>query len=131
MKIFEVLDVFDAIVQYYPNFQDKSEDINKTAQAWHVFLKDIEFEAVMYNLSQHVKTNRFAPSVSDLIQVIDYETDIMTGKTRAIPGLEETRLMLLEMDKNREEVATEEEKQEALDNISNILRKNRDNHYGV
>jgi type III secretory pathway component EscV len=131
MKIFEVLDVFEAIVEYYPNFQDKSDDINKTAQAWHIFLKDVEFESVMHNLTQHVKTSRFAPTVSDLIQVIDFEDDILTGKTRAIPGLEETRLMLLEMDNHREGVATEEEKQEALDKIANILRKNRDAHYGV
>lgn len=116
MKIFEVLDVFDAIMHYYPNFQDKAEDINEVAQAWHIFLKDIEFETVMQNLAEHVKTNVYPPVIANLLKVPEKPIG------RYIPTREEVLLDYAKRDHlllaNK---ATDEERIKAQEEVKKIL----------
>ena len=116
MKIYEVLEVLDVITTYYPNFL-KVEDLQRTAKAWHTFLEEMDQAEVLRNLHEHIKTDRFPPTVADLIKFEETE-----HSRRAIPNNQETLLMLAAPFENKQ-AATEEERKEGLKAIQEVLKE--------
>lgn len=95
---------------FYPaNF--KIENLEKTADAWLLVLRDSERNVVMSNLSKHVKTNRFPPTLADLLQIPI--VDKYENGRRAIPNVDDT-LWLIRQKEERELIATPKEAQKAL-----------------
>lgn len=70
--------VLKTIMDAYPSFNPS--DIKSTLEIWANSLKEEHFDDVMYRLNQHIRTNRFAPSVADLIK--QNKTDFSNFKTR-------------------------------------------------
>lgn len=118
MNKLEITEILDAIVMYYPStFMVKPEAYKATVESWHLFLQDISKDTVTKNLIEHVKTERFPPSISDLLKVPT--VDKLENGRRAIPNAEET-LLMLEQKANRV-VATPEQRQKHLANIAEVL----------
>lgn len=105
------------ICVYYPNF--KMVDLEETTDAWSLVLQDADVREVLKNLATHVKTNPFPPTIADLLKIPKEES-----RGRYIPNIQETRLMLEQMDRDRENVATEEEKRAGLAGMKAILLAN-------
>lgn len=113
MNKVEVAKLIKHICMYYPNF--KTEDVNKTIDAWLMVLHDKDLHVVLENLAEHVESNVYPPVLANLLKVPEKQTG------RYIPGLEETRLMLQETFPSQEEIATEEEVKKGLAEMKKIL----------
>ena len=85
MKKTEVLTTLNAIAMYYPNF--KVGSLEETTDAWHLLLQDSEDAVVTKNLIEHIRTNRFPPTIADLLKLPE-------ARDRAIPTAAETIQML-------------------------------------
>lgn len=109
----DVLKVIEVVVFYYPNA--KIGDLVDTAEKWHLFLHDQDYKEVMLNLQTHIKKSVYPPHMADLLKVPE-----LVEKRKYMPGLEDTRLMLLE---TSEEVPTEEERKEGIAKMKEILLK--------
>ncbi len=68
MKKIDVVEVIEAISTYYPG-TFKIDDLEKTADAWLIFLKDSDKKIVMKNLETHIKTHKFPPAISELLVI--------------------------------------------------------------
>ena len=90
MKLDEVWTLFERIAHYYPVF---SADDDK-AEAWHRVLRDIPFDVACENLEVHVRESSYPPTVADIRRGYEERSNV--------PGVEETRRMLAELDKLRE-----------------------------
>lgn len=122
MNKLEITEMLDAIVTYYPgSFTVKPEAYKATVEAWYLFLKDVNKEFVMKNLADHVRTERFPPSIADLLK-IPAEDKYENGR-RAIPNTEQTLLMLEEY-KNRK-VASPEVRERELAKMREFLKEGR------
>lgn len=110
----ETFAILTEIKSYWDRFDVKQERIDK----WHEILKDYEFDIIMDNLRLCIKTNRFAPTVADLINVED-------RKDRAIPTNEETKQLIASWDEAKKEKATPDQAAAALAEMRKILRINR------
>lgn len=62
----QVLDILEKIDLFYPG-RLKMDNPKKIILAWHSVLKDYEFNIIDRNLNEHVKNNKFPPSIADLI----------------------------------------------------------------
>ena len=90
MKLDEVWTLFERISHYYPAF---TADDDKAA-AWHRVLKDIPFDIACENLEEHVRDSNFPPTIADIRR--GYE------EKSTVPGVDETREWLAELDRMRE-----------------------------
>lgn len=113
----EVVEIIKTISNIYGS-KFKMDDPQGTVNAWHMVLVDYEFDSIMANLQSYVKTNRFAPSVADIIEV-------EPAKDRAIPSYDETKEMMAKWDQERANAANDEIKKEQLANMRKILGINR------
>lgn len=109
----QVKKLFKRIKEFYGSFDVYSEKVD----AWTSVLSRYEQDFVSENLEDHILTNKFAPTISDLVNVS--EKDIPTGP--AIPTAEETREMLQERARNRRNAASPEVREKALADIRRIL----------
>lgn len=97
----QVIDVLETISNVYQN-KFKMENPKKVIEAWFNVLKDYEFDFVMDNLSQYIKSNHFPPSIADLVKEPE-------KRDRAIPSIDETREMLRKQKESEEWVAANRE----------------------
>jgi hypothetical protein len=86
------------------------DDPKATVEAWHMILKDYDFDEVGQNLKNHVESSSFAPTIADLVKK-------HTG--RSIPGVKETQLLITQYE--RAETASKEVVEEELAKIRKIL----------
>jgi hypothetical protein len=59
----EVKELVKQILLAYPNFEIKPDARFKL---WCDMLADVPFERAIENLKEHIKTNRFAPTIADI-----------------------------------------------------------------
>lgn len=112
----ETIGILKVVTTYYPNF--KMDDPKATVDAWHNILQDYDFDVITTNLVSYVKTNRFPPGVADVLHISE-------TKDRAIPNYEETKALMLEWDKAKNNPAREEIAKAAMAEIRKILGINR------
>ena len=91
----EVIELFKAITLSYPAFRVQDELMRDQVLHWYEHLKDVPFEAAMENLREHIRTERFPPTIADI------RRERMEEKS-SVPGVEETRRYLAELDRLRE-----------------------------
>lgn len=106
----ETFAILTEIKSYWDRFEIDQDRIDK----WHQLLQDYDFTEIMNNLNEYVKTNRFAPSISDLIKVPE-------RRDRAIPNNQETKDMLASWEKETANKIPEKEADEHLANIRKLL----------
>ncbi|MBT2690986.1 hypothetical protein J7I93_22885 [Bacillus sp. ISL-47] len=63
MKRVEVIDVLEHLTLIYPN---RFEADQKMVEAWYFHLKSYDKDAVMANLLDYARHNRYPPTISDL-----------------------------------------------------------------
>lgn len=112
IELLDVVEVIEAICMYYPN-NFKIKDLEETAKAWYIPLQESTRSSVMSNLLAHIKANHFPPTIADLLA--EQEKDKHEHQRRAIPNVEQTRLMLTEYENRK--VATPEEREQGLAKI--------------
>jgi hypothetical protein len=119
----QVKSLFKRIKDFYGNFDVYSEKVD----AWASVLKKYECEFVTNNLEQHILTNKFAPTISDLVTAP--EKEIPTGPV--VPTAEETQEMLKERARNRRNAASPEVREKHLAEIRRILNipDDKENHH--
>lgn len=114
MNKVEVAKLIKHICMYYPNF--KTEDVNKTIDAWLLVLHDKDLHVVLENLAEHVESNVYPPVLANLLKVQEKRRD------RYIPTREEVLLDYAKRDQllliNK---ATEEERLNAQAEVKRIL----------
>lgn len=66
MKKSEVVDLVKKVDAFYPG-RLKTDDPAFVVETWHEVLKDSDYRKSKQKLINHVKNNKFPPSVSDLI----------------------------------------------------------------
>lgn len=102
----ETKDLLTMVRTYYGG-KFKVDDPQSTFNAWYIILAECDFETIKANFLAYVKTNKFPPSVSDLLA-------IEPAKDRAIPnGLETVAMFKRREDAERvlaDPVVIEEEK---------------------
>jgi hypothetical protein len=109
----EAVEVLKAIETFYGN-KFKIDNPKAELDAWHSILKDYEFDEIMHNLQNYVKTNRFAPSIADIINA-------GPAKDRAIPTYEETKQLINRWDQERADAADAATANEHLAKMRKIL----------
>jgi hypothetical protein len=85
VKKSEIVNLLETIVTYYPSY--KIYNLEDRVEEFHRYLHDADYEQVMKNLDTHIKTDRFAPTIADLLK-------INANVGRAIPNVAETRALL-------------------------------------
>lgn len=90
MNKLDVAQLLKTICMYYPNF--KIEDVDKTTNAWLLVLQNDDASVVGKNLANHVRTEKFPPTIADLLKIP--VVDKYENGRRAIPNAEQTKLML-------------------------------------
>ena len=91
----EVIELIKTIKVYYPNAFNKYDTAEGQAFVVNSYLRVLsEYDAktVFNNLVKHAKTNNYQPTVHDLLQE-------EVKSNRYIPGVEETRKIVEEMEK--------------------------------
>jgi hypothetical protein len=127
----EVLKIITTIEEFYnrpwtgrgfdqlkkTGFMDENETpqshLLNVVNLWHDILKDYDFDNIKVKLTEHIKTSKFTPTIADLIHV--------EKRDRAIPTIEETKVMLAKQDEWRANKASEEVRQKALADMRKIL----------
>lgn len=66
---------------------DPNERIVKTVEIWHEILADYEFDVIMKNLKEHIKTSSYPPKISDVVPRKE-------KRLQNIPDIEETKKLL-------------------------------------
>lgn len=64
----EIWDLFECIVIYYPTFSADS----RKAEAWHEMMDKVPFDLTITNLKHHVATDKFPPTIAELIRPLDH-----------------------------------------------------------
>lgn len=64
MKKIEVIDILEHLLRIYPK---RFEVDQKMVDAWYFHLKKHEKDAVMANLLEYARNNRFPPTIADLV----------------------------------------------------------------
>lgn len=82
---------------------------------WHEFLVDYDYDEIMNNLKEHVKSNKFAPAISDLIK--------QKEQREAIPSLEETKEMLARLEGYRENATKNPQKY--IDEMRRVIQNKK------
>lgn len=119
MKQTETQEIFKLIVIYYPNFKHSKQMFD----AWHNILKDSEFADIKANLEAYVKSNKFPPVISDLI-------DNAPTEGRSIPTVEETKHMLDKREAERPKEPVDHTKVEGYEKFIEMLKKGRKDRHG-
>lgn len=91
MRLDEVWMLFERIAHFYPAFM---ADDDKAA-AWQRVLRDVPFDAACESLEEHAKESTFPPTPADIRRGYSEERS-------TVPGVEETRRYLAELDRLRE-----------------------------
>ena len=91
MRLDEVWMLFERIAHFYPAFM---ADDDKAA-AWQRVLRDVPFDAACESLEEHAKESTFPPTPADIRRGYSEERS-------TVPGVEETRQWLREVDRMRE-----------------------------
>ena len=91
----EVVKLFKAITLSYPAFRLPDELAKDQVLHWYEHLKDVPFDVAMANLREHIQVERFPPTISDIRRGYSEERS-------TVPGVEETRRYLAELDRLRE-----------------------------
>lgn len=92
----EVGELFKAIKYIFPNFEAGLEKIT----FWHDLLSDVPFDTALLNLKRHAKTDKFPPTIAELIGRVD-------TSGQYVPGVEETRAYLAEKEAHDKKVKEE------------------------
>ncbi|WP_284641203.1 hypothetical protein [Paenibacillus silviterrae] len=71
MKEYEIWNLFEQIVLYYPYFT--GDEVK--AVAWHKAMKDVPYEVAYENLIRHVTIDKKAPTIADLSAPLEPEKD--------------------------------------------------------
>ena len=88
--------------------QPFKDDPKFILDTWHDILKDFEFDTIKTNLDCYIKSgNEFAPKVGQLIKPPKETRD------RYVPTVEETKRLLDEQEKIKEQVKNDPKVQEA------------------
>lgn len=97
-------------------YQNKFKVDNKQLllDLWFDTLKDYDFEAISENLKAYYKTNKFPPSVADLVNNKE-------KRDRALPTIEQTNNLLLEYEQAKEQKADPEQVEAALAKMRKTL----------
>lgn len=87
----ETLEVLKIVVAAFPNF--KIEDAQLTVEVWYEILKDVELNEAKNNLKAYIRTGTsYPPVVGQLLGV---------REKRVIPNVQETRLMIMQMEQRQ------------------------------
>lgn len=88
MEKYEVAEMLTKITFLYPMAKKNiMSEMDEMTETWHEYLKNISYEQAIKNLDYHVTTRHQAPTIADILRVVE-------TSGRAIPGYEETRKML-------------------------------------
>lgn len=122
----------------YPNKLKVTDNV-VFFNTWYEYLKDYDYSFVRENLHNHIKTNKFLPSVSDLIT--DYKKSDHGG--RYVPDVRTTMLEMQQKEQERYLALTtnvtnvspeqiQAAKEKALKTIANaVKRSEEENPYKV
>lgn len=114
MEIYEVTKLIQTISRFYPsNFRVKPEELEVFVEDWFSVLENEDSTKIAKNLKEHLRTKHFPPTIADLLRV-------NVNQERAIPGIEETRLLLEKMDSVVP--ATKEERERALGGMNDLVK---------
>lgn len=91
----EIVELFKAITLSYPAFRVPDDMAKEQVLHWHAHLKDVPFDVAMANLREYVQEERFPPTIADIRRGY-------TAEKSTVPGVEETRELLAELDRLRE-----------------------------
>jgi hypothetical protein len=86
----QVFDILSLIKQYYDRFEVSQMKIN----AWHDVLEPEDFNAVYSILKEVVKTNKFPPTIAEIMP---------TKQLNGVMGVEETRKYLDKLEAEEKE----------------------------
>lgn len=62
MNRVEILDLLTEIKRNYPSFDVSDESIERHSK----YLRDFPFDAAMQNVEDHIRTDRFPPTIADI-----------------------------------------------------------------
>lgn len=62
MEKADVKEIVAELVENYPSFDGSDENIDRL----YKYLHDFPFAAAMQNVEEHIKTNRFPPTIADI-----------------------------------------------------------------
>ena len=79
----ETFALMESIQQFFPHFEITQSKID----SWQKVLSDADYKTVDDNLLKYVKSNKFPPTISDLVTKQD-------ERIQNIPGIEETKSLL-------------------------------------
>lgn len=96
----QTFEILSMISELYDQFEITQNRID----AWHLALKNSDFEVIENNLFEYAKANRFPPKIADLHQI---KSENAIDRMNAIPNADETRTYLQSMELPKE---TKEEK---------------------
>jgi hypothetical protein len=88
----EIARLFKKIKRFFPAFDASIEAVNEAYR----YLNDIPFELADQNVDRHIRNEKYPPTIAE-IRAGRQDPEIST-----IPGVEETRKMLAEMERWRE-----------------------------
>lgn len=109
--------ILEVIATMYQN-KFKVDNRQLLLDLWFDTLKDYDFETISENLKVYYKTNKFPPSVADLIHATE-------RRDRALPTIEETNQLLLGYEQAKEEKADPEQAEAALAKMRKLLKIER------
>lgn len=114
MNKIEVLKIMQTASIHYQNFKmgETQEEQLLTLDAWYDILQDYDFQSINQGLKDYVKSGvPFPPNAGQLLP---------KKSSGVVPNVKET-LMLLESRDNRENIATESEREKALAEMRKVL----------
>jgi hypothetical protein len=109
----QVVEIIKTIATLYGN-KFKFDDPAAIVETWLKILKDYDFDIVMANLEDYVKSNHYPPSVADLVKT-------SAPKDRAIPTRDETLAMFEKWDQAKQEASNEKVANDHLAKMRKIL----------
>jgi hypothetical protein len=83
----EVGQLLTNVSSAYPNFS-KDSDKELLFDFWYRCLKEFDYEQVLENLINYVKTNEFPPKIKDLVN------GLVVNEKYNVPGIEETQKIM-------------------------------------
>lgn len=109
--------ILEVIATMYQN-KFKVDNRQLLLDLWFDTLKDYDFEVISENLKVYYKTNKFPPSVAELVNNKEQ-------RDRALPTIEETNQLLLGYEQAKEQKADPEQVEAALAEMRKVLKIER------
>ncbi|TCZ76154.1 hypothetical protein E0485_15050 [Paenibacillus albiflavus] len=79
MELAEVAKLFKTVKKRYPSFDASLESVNEC----HKYLRDFPYDVAVANVDQHIMTDKFPPTISDIRGRLGEQQDRQRSKDAA------------------------------------------------